>query len=519
MRLPSLACERSDDSPSVPSCPRPWPRWATWPATCAGPGTRRRRTSSRPSTPSCGSPPATTRSAARRGRPARLEELAADAGFLEPAGAGRAPTSRTTSPATAGTSSRRRGTDAAPRRSPTSPRSSASPPCCRSTPAASASSPATTSRPPATSACRSSASACSTGTATSSSRCPARAGSRRPTRSSTPTGCRSRCCARPDGSRRRDRHRVPGRRRRCWPGSGSPSVGRVPLLLLDSDVEENPRPYRDVTDRLYGGNTEHRLRQELLLGIGGVRALRAYSRITGAPGARGLPHQRGPRRLPRPRADPRAHRRGRRPEARLRHRARGLAAPAPSSPPTRRCPAGIDRFPRELVEQYFGGDGPTPGVPVERILALGAEDYDGGDAGGVQHGGDGLPARPARQRRLPAARPRQPRHVQRPLAGLRRGRGADHLDHQRRARPDLGGPRGLRPGRRRTAPTPTPTTPTQVWDVVDKVAGTDIWATKRQLRERLVEDARSRLARVVAASAAPPRPSSAGSTPRSTPTC
>ena len=59
-------------------------------------------------------------------------------------------------------------------------------------------------------------------------------------------------------------------------------VGRVPLLLLDTDVEENPGPLREVTDRLYGGTTEHRLLQELLLGIGGVRALRAFSRITGA---------------------------------------------------------------------------------------------------------------------------------------------------------------------------------------------------------------------------------------------
>ena len=44
-------------------------------------------------------------------------------------------------------------------------------------------------------------------------------------------------------------------------------------------------------------------------------------------------------------------------------------------------PAGIDRFPRELVHQYFGGEAsPTPGVPVDRVLALGAEDYDNGDA-------------------------------------------------------------------------------------------------------------------------------------------
>src|ERR1700722_6361989 len=58
-------------------------------------------------------------------------------------------------------------------------------------------------------------------------------------------------------------------------------VGRVPLLLLDSYVEENEPAQHEVTDRLYGGGTEHRLRQELLLGIGGVRAVRAFCEITG----------------------------------------------------------------------------------------------------------------------------------------------------------------------------------------------------------------------------------------------
>lgn len=60
-------------------------------------------------------------------------------------------------------------------------------------------------------------------------------------------------------------------------------VGRVPLLLLDSDVEENDPGERGVTDRLYGGGSEHRLLQEMLLGIGGVRAVRTYCRITGHP--------------------------------------------------------------------------------------------------------------------------------------------------------------------------------------------------------------------------------------------
>ena len=52
-------------------------------------------------------------------------------------------------------------------------------------------------------------------------------------------------------------------------------VGRVSIYLLDSDVEGNPSWTRHLSSRLYGGDTEHRLRQEIVLGIGGVRLLRA----------------------------------------------------------------------------------------------------------------------------------------------------------------------------------------------------------------------------------------------------
>jgi glycogen phosphorylase len=54
-------------------------------------------------------------------------------------------------------------------------------------------------------------------------------------------------------------------------------VGRVSLFLLDADVEGNPDWTRTVSSRLYGGDQEHRLRQEKILGIGGVRALRAMA--------------------------------------------------------------------------------------------------------------------------------------------------------------------------------------------------------------------------------------------------
>jgi len=53
------------------------------------------------------------------------------------------------------------------------------------------------------------------------------------------------------------------------------AVGRITLLLLDANVEGNRPEDRGLTAQLYGGDQRHRIRQELLLGVGGVRALRA----------------------------------------------------------------------------------------------------------------------------------------------------------------------------------------------------------------------------------------------------
>ena len=52
-------------------------------------------------------------------------------------------------------------------------------------------------------------------------------------------------------------------------------VGRVPLYLLDTNIEENPPEYKGTTAQLYGGDRDMRIRQEIVLGIGGVRALKA----------------------------------------------------------------------------------------------------------------------------------------------------------------------------------------------------------------------------------------------------
>ncbi|MDQ1604002.1 MAG: glycogen phosphorylase, partial [Actinomycetota bacterium] len=152
-------------------------------------------------------------------------------------------------------------------------------------------------------------------------------------------------------------------------------VGRVPLLLLDSDVEDNGPEERDVTDRLYGGGSEHRLLQEMLLGIGGVRALRAYSRLTGAPAPEVFHTNEGHAGfLGIERIRELTEESGLSFDEAI-EAARSATVFTTHTP----VPAGIDRFGRELIEQHFGGDNACPGVPVERVLALGAEDYEGGD--------------------------------------------------------------------------------------------------------------------------------------------
>lgn len=152
-------------------------------------------------------------------------------------------------------------------------------------------------------------------------------------------------------------------------------VGRVPLLLLDSHIDENGPAERDVTDRLYGGSREHRLLQEMLLGIGGVRAVRAYSRITGAAEPEVFHTNEGHAGfLGLERIRELVEERGLTYEAALEFTRAGTVFTTHTP-----VPAGIDRFPMDLVKQYFGGDNASPSLAVEQILALGAEDYEGGD--------------------------------------------------------------------------------------------------------------------------------------------
>ncbi len=52
------------------------------------------------------------------------------------------------------------------------------------------------------------------------------------------------------------------------------TVGRIKLYLMDTDIEQNNTEYREITLRLYGGDKEMRIRQEIVLGMGGVKALK-----------------------------------------------------------------------------------------------------------------------------------------------------------------------------------------------------------------------------------------------------
>ncbi|MGZ4458056.1 MAG: alpha-glucan family phosphorylase [Nocardioidaceae bacterium] len=270
-------------------------------------------------------------------------------------------------------------------------------------------------------------------------------------------------------------------------------VGRVPLLLLDSDTEENDERIREVTDRLYGGNTEHRLRQEMLLGIGGVRAIRAHSRITGAPAPEVFHTNEGHA--------------GFLGLERIRELTEGTGLDFAAALEVSRAgtvftthtpvPAGIDRFPQDLVAQYFGGDNACSGVPIEQILALGTEDYPGGDPSVFNMAvmGFRLAQRANGVSELHGEVSREmfgglwPQFdaEERPIISITNGVHAPTW--VAREVFDLARTHGARPG-----PDPDADHPDQLFDVADKISSADIWATKRALRERLVKDARKRLA-------------------------
>jgi glycogen phosphorylase len=141
-------------------------------------------------------------------------------------------------------------------------------------------------------------------------------------------------------------------------------VGRCDLLLLDSNVTGNAPEDRDLTSRLYGGDGRVRIRQELLLGVGGFRALRAIG-IT--PGVLHLNEGHSAFAvLEAIRA--RMHDEGVGFEEAVRRVSREVVFTTHTP-----LPAGHDRFHASLIEEHLGPLRESLGISNERLLELGRE--------------------------------------------------------------------------------------------------------------------------------------------------
>ncbi len=145
-------------------------------------------------------------------------------------------------------------------------------------------------------------------------------------------------------------------------------VGRIPLYLLDTNLPENSPADREITSRLYGGGTEMRIKQEIVLGIGGARALEAlgikpdvWHMNEGHSAFLAL------ERIRKLLAEP-AH------ATHTFDEVRQFVMSGDVFTTHTPVPAGIDMFPPDLVLKYFKSFYPTLKLDEEGFLALGRED-------------------------------------------------------------------------------------------------------------------------------------------------
>ncbi|MGW2783930.1 glycosyltransferase family 1 protein [Streptomyces populi] len=269
-------------------------------------------------------------------------------------------------------------------------------------------------------------------------------------------------------------------------------VGRVPLLMLDSDVEENGAGERGVTDRLYGGGSEHRLLQEMLLGIGGVRAVRTYCRLTGHPEPEVFHTNEGHAGFLGLERIAELIDEGLDFEAALEAVRAGTVFTTHTP-----VPAGIDRFDREVVARHFGAGAELPRIDVQRVLALGMETYPGGEPNlfnmavmglrlGQRANGVSLLHGQVSREMFSGLWPGfDPEEV--PITSVTNGVHA----------PTWVAPEVVRLGARQVGAQRTEDALTvggsDRWDAVAEIADQEIWDLRRVLREQLVLEVRDRL--------------------------
>lgn len=145
-------------------------------------------------------------------------------------------------------------------------------------------------------------------------------------------------------------------------------VGRIPLYLLDTNIPPNSQEDQDISDELYGGDKEMRIRQEILLGVGGFRALQAmginptvchmnegHSAFLAIERIRSIMKT-----------------------CNVDYDVARISTEAGNVFTTHTpVPAGIDVFPMPLVEVYLRPYAEQLRVPVERLLELGSDSAKG----------------------------------------------------------------------------------------------------------------------------------------------
>jgi starch phosphorylase len=258
-------------------------------------------------------------------------------------------------------------------------------------------------------------------------------------------------------------------------------VGRVSLLLLDSDIESNAPAERNITDRLYGGGTDHRLAQELLLGIGGVRAIRAWTALSGDPSPEvfhtneGHAGFLGIERIRELVADGLTY------DEALEAVRAGTVFTTHTP-----VPAGIDRFPKDLITGVFSG-GSMSGVPLDRVLQLGAEEDPG--VFNMAHMGLRLAQRRNGVAKLHGVVSREMFSdlwpgfdtAEVPISSITNGVHA----------PTWVSREVFELGEREVGTALT--TEASGWEDIARVADASVWETRRVLRERLVHEVRRRV--------------------------
>ncbi len=166
----------------------------------------------------------------------------------------------------------------------------------------------------------------------------------------------------PDGTPLSIALALPGRQVlvRIWRAN----VGRVSLFLLDTHIPENRPEDQDITARLYGGDLDTRIRQEIVLGVGGLHAL---ARLGIQPDVCHLNEgHSGFLILERIRM---LMAEGKHSFAEAREVVKAGTVFTTHTP----VPAGIDRFPPHMMERYFGSYAEGVGISLDELMAMGRE--------------------------------------------------------------------------------------------------------------------------------------------------